>query len=198
MAESLVENGMLEAVRRWLEPLEDHSLPALNIQRALFSILQSVSSSHHISSLCTDSYVQLSIDTPSLQSSGIGKIVFFYTKCKRVQPSITRAANHLVGEWMKPIIRRSNAATGKDQRVRDYRPQATKKVDTEEKGIARRHARIPEQLSTTYMISPASEPRNRPAPTDGPGHSLTQTSEKFKEYKKKLLAGAFCISSTSC
>ena len=90
---------------------------------------------------------------------------------------------------MKPIIRRSNAATGKDKRVRAYQPQAPKKVDSKEEGIARRHARIPEQLSTTYSISPAADPRARARQVDGPGPSLLQSSEKFKEYKKKLLAG---------
>lgn len=43
MAESLLENGMLDAVKTWLEPLPDRSLPALAIQRALFNILLTVS-----------------------------------------------------------------------------------------------------------------------------------------------------------
>ena len=90
---------------------------------------------------------------------------------------------------MKPIIRRSNAITGKDVRPRTYRAPTNKKIDAEEKGIARRHARIPEQLSETYTISPASDPRARQRANDGPGQSLVQSSEKFKEYKKKLLAG---------
>lgn len=33
---------MLEAVKRWLEPLPDKSLPALNIQRPLFNLLRTV------------------------------------------------------------------------------------------------------------------------------------------------------------
>jgi len=33
---------MLEAVKRWLEPLPDKSLPALNIQRPLMSLLRTV------------------------------------------------------------------------------------------------------------------------------------------------------------
>lgn len=43
LAESLVDNGLLEAVKRWLEPLPDKSLPAVNIQRPLFEILRNVS-----------------------------------------------------------------------------------------------------------------------------------------------------------
>lgn len=46
LAESLVESGALEAVKRWLEPLPDKSLPAPNIQRPLFEILRTVLDFH--------------------------------------------------------------------------------------------------------------------------------------------------------
>lgn len=42
MAESLIENGILDAVTKWLEPLGDKSLPALIVQRSLFDILLNV------------------------------------------------------------------------------------------------------------------------------------------------------------
>lgn len=42
LAETIVEGGLLEAVKRWLEPLRDKSLPALNIQRPIFNILRTV------------------------------------------------------------------------------------------------------------------------------------------------------------
>ncbi|KAG5438190.1 hypothetical protein PCANB_003041 [Pneumocystis canis] len=37
--ESILDNNLLEVVRIWLEPLPDRSLPALNIQKVLFSAL---------------------------------------------------------------------------------------------------------------------------------------------------------------
>jgi len=36
LAQSMIDNNLLEAVRRWLEPLPDRSLPAHNIQREFF------------------------------------------------------------------------------------------------------------------------------------------------------------------
>lgn len=88
--QSIVDNNLLEGVRRWLEPLPDKSLPALNIQREIFIILPT-----------------LDIDTAVLKESKLGRIVLFYTKCKRVTPDITRTADQLVSAWSRPIIKRS-------------------------------------------------------------------------------------------
>lgn len=51
MSESLIENGILDAVTKWLEPLNDKSLPSLVIQRSLFNILLNVSSLLRLPSL---------------------------------------------------------------------------------------------------------------------------------------------------
>ncbi|KAH9964358.1 hypothetical protein BGW80DRAFT_1347926 [Lactifluus volemus] len=88
--QSIVDNNLLEGVRRWLEPLPDKSLPALNIQKEFFTILP-----------------VLDIDTAVLKESKLGRIVLFYTKCKRVTPDITRTADALVSAWSRPIIKRS-------------------------------------------------------------------------------------------
>jgi len=88
--QSIVDNNLLEGVRRWLEPLPDKSLPGLNIQKEIFSILPT-----------------LDIDTAVLKESKLGRIVLFYTKCKRVTPDITRTADSLVSTWSRPIIKRS-------------------------------------------------------------------------------------------
>jgi transcription factor SPN1 len=91
LAQSIVDNNLLEGVRRWLEPLPDRSLPALNIQRDFFPILKRMEF----------------IDGAVLKESGLGRIVLFYTKCKRVTPDIARTANDLVSAWSRPIIKRS-------------------------------------------------------------------------------------------
>jgi transcription factor SPN1 len=87
----MMDNNLLDAVRRWLEPLPDRSLPALNIQRELFGTIRKMEF----------------IDTSVLKESGLGKIVLFYTKCKRVTPDIARIADELVSTWSRPIIKRS-------------------------------------------------------------------------------------------
>ncbi|KAJ7903416.1 transcription factor iws1 [Mycena olivaceomarginata] len=78
LAQSIIDNNLLEAVKLWLEPLRDRSLPSLNIQRDAV-----------------------------LKESGLGRVVLFYTKCKRVTPDIKRIAADLVSIWSRPIIKRS-------------------------------------------------------------------------------------------
>ncbi|KAI0925812.1 hypothetical protein AcW1_008146 [Taiwanofungus camphoratus] len=91
LAQSIIDNNLLEGVRKWLEPLPDHSLPALDIQREFFPILKKMEF----------------IDTNVLKESRLGRVVIFYTKCKRVTPDIVRLANDLVSAWSRPIIKRS-------------------------------------------------------------------------------------------
>src|SRR5271154_421915 len=40
LAQSIMDNNLLMGVKRWLDPLPDRSLPALNIQREFFPILK--------------------------------------------------------------------------------------------------------------------------------------------------------------
>lgn len=63
MAQSIVDNELLSAVKVWLEPLPDKSLPALDIQNALFDILIKVRRSLRTSPKL------LSSDSPLLFSS---------------------------------------------------------------------------------------------------------------------------------
>ncbi|SGY39984.1 BQ5605_C003g02304 [Microbotryum silenes-dioicae] len=191
LGESIVENGVLESVRRWLEPLPDKSLPAINIQRAMFESLRT-----------------LPIETSALKSSGLGKIVYFYTKCKRVEPTIGRMANQLVSDWMRPIIRRSKAFVDKDPYAEPLtNPNAnhsnrrirvpagvvgtTNKAADDDAGLARRHARIPESFSASFSVAPPTSARDRHGAGGGlqSGHSVTAVSTKMKGYKKKLVAG---------
>lgn len=47
--------------------------------------------------------IKMSIDTQSLKSSELGKVVLFYTKCKRVDPTIKRLADNLVSKSILTI-----------------------------------------------------------------------------------------------
>lgn len=99
------ETNFLQAVKFFLEPLNfDGSLPAYNIQREIFTAL-----------------TRLPVEKEALLSSGIGKVVLFYTRTKRAQPEIKRMAERLMGEWSRPILKRTD----------DYKKRfiATKDVD---------------------------------------------------------------------
>lgn len=86
-----MDNNFLEAMRLWLEPLPNKSLPAYSIQKLMFEIMG-----------------KMKITTDYLRESGIGKVVMFYTKDKRPQLHIKREADRLIGEWSRPILGRSD------------------------------------------------------------------------------------------
>ena len=101
------ENNLLESVRFFLEPLQDGSLPAYNIQRELLAAL-----------------ARLPVDKECLIASGIGKIMIFYTKSKRAELSIRRAAERLVTEWTRPILKRTDDYRKRVLASADYDPLA--------------------------------------------------------------------------
>jgi transcription factor SPN1 len=85
------DSNLLESVGFFLEPLSDGSLPAYNIQRELFAAL-----------------ARLPVGKDSLVASGIGKVALFYTRSKKAEDVIRRAAERLVSDWMRPILKRSD------------------------------------------------------------------------------------------
>lgn len=97
------DSGFLRAVRYFLEPLNDGSLPAYGVQRQIFDHLAS-----------------LPIEKDALLGSGLGKVVFFYTKSKKPQGSIKRVAEKLVGDWSRPILKRTDDYKKRHLETRDY------------------------------------------------------------------------------
>ncbi|PGH11296.1 transcription factor iws1 [Polytolypa hystricis UAMH7299] len=104
------EINLLEAVKFFLEPLDDGSLPAYNIQRDLLAAL-----------------AHLPINKDTLIASGIGKVVVFYTKSKRPETGIKRQAERLLAEWTRPILQRSD----------DYSKRVYEEVDFDPTKLAR-------------------------------------------------------------
>ncbi|KAK8220695.1 hypothetical protein IWZ01DRAFT_427439 [Phyllosticta capitalensis] len=100
--------NLLQAVRFFLEPLNDGSLPAYNIQRELFATL-----------------AKLPITKDSLVASGIGKVIHFYTKSKRPEPAIKTQAERLMAEWTRPILKRTDDYRKKEVTEATYDPSYT-------------------------------------------------------------------------
>ncbi|KIK96787.1 hypothetical protein PAXRUDRAFT_825588 [Paxillus rubicundulus Ve08.2h10] len=150
LSQSIIDNNLLEGVRRWLEPLPDRSLPALNIQRDFFPILKKMEF----------------IDSAVLKESGLGRIILFYTKCKRVTADMQRIANDLVSIWSRPIIKRS--ASYRDRVVPTAQEEGNERANERlnailarakegEKNRIRKNAvMIPQRDFGTYTVAPRS------------------------------------------
>jgi transcription factor SPN1 len=97
------ETNFLQSIKYFLEPLNDGSLPAYNIQRDIFTAL-----------------AKLPVGKDSLLSSGIGKVVLFYTRSKRPEIGIKRIAERLLGEWSRPILKRTDDYKKRHVETRDF------------------------------------------------------------------------------
>ncbi|KAG6063282.1 Transcription factor iws1 [Claviceps aff. humidiphila group G2b] len=95
--------NFLQHVKFFLEPLNDGSLPAYNIQRDLFTAL-----------------TKLNVEKETLLSSGVGKVVLFYTRSKKPEPSIKRMAERLLGEWSRPVLKRTDDYKKRHVESREY------------------------------------------------------------------------------
>ncbi|KAI1406870.1 hypothetical protein F5Y13DRAFT_176182 [Hypoxylon sp. FL1857] len=103
------DTNFLQHVKFFLEPLNDGSLPAYSIQRDIFQAL-----------------TRLPIEKETLRSSGIGKVVLFYTKSKKPEIGIKRMAERLLGEWSRPILKRTDDYKKRQVETREFDYQAAK------------------------------------------------------------------------
>ena len=87
-----MDGEILKALRFWLEPLPDRSLPAYDIQRELFQILVEMPD----------------IKYDELRISGLGKLLNFYIRDARPQQHIRFTAQKLYENWSRPILEKSN------------------------------------------------------------------------------------------
>jgi len=182
LSQSILDNNLLEGVKKWLDPLPDKSLPALNIQKDLFEVLS-----------------KMYIDTNSLKESGLGRVVLFYTRCKRVTPAIKRAADNLIEVWSRPIIKRS--ASYRDREIptaafdNNHKPEKLSvilaRARESEVGRSRKNAvRIPERELGTYSIAPKPNMGSQ-APGTNPGAVVDverkrNQQERLRKMQRKL------------
>ncbi|KAK4685435.1 transcription factor SPN1, partial [Tremellales sp. Uapishka_1] len=189
MWSSIVDAGVLEAVKRWLEPLPDRSLPGVGIQKAIFEVLP-----------------KMHLDTQTLKESRLGPIVLFYTKTKRVTPSITRQADALIQEWSRPIIKRpadfrsryipdsQQAEADEDNEGGEARVRKVSKVkrfDVKEAlrdNVGRKGARPPIAKEVQYTVAPESKLHHHAE--DLQYVSRVQTdNKKFNKFARQIRGG---------
>ncbi|KAG7922770.1 hypothetical protein KL905_001991 [Ogataea polymorpha] len=184
--DSILDNNLLEAVRIWLEPLPDASLPAFEIQKTLFSEL-----------------TKLPIKTIHLRESGLGKVMLFYQKSKKVEPSLKRTAEKLIGDWTRPIMGRSDNYRAKKvqtvtvdvDRLQSMSPtpkpqQPVRKSLYQESADRRKRAAAPEARTSVYTVAPQVNlnsigQQKNSAAAMGVGSSLSR-DERFKKLNQRL------------
>ncbi|KAH8884401.1 hypothetical protein GQ53DRAFT_846321 [Thozetella sp. PMI_491] len=109
------DTNFLQTVRFFLEPLNDASLPAYSIQRDIFRAL-----------------MRLPVTKDTLVSSGIGKIVLFYTRSTQPQLEIKRMAERLVGEWSRMALKRTDDYKKRHIETREFNYSAAKLAQRQE------------------------------------------------------------------
>lgn len=183
LADSILDNNLLEAVRMWLEPLPDASLPAFEIQRALFGVIDN-----------------LPIKTIHLRESALGKVVIFYQKSKRPQPSIKRIADRLIGNWTRPIMGRSDNYRDKLIMSKEYnREEVMRRAASsgspslqeaeslaDASALRRNRARIPVVKPVSYEVAPV----NRVAEAQASRRREAQKDDQFKRIRQLMTSNS--------
>ncbi|KAF9083719.1 Transcription factor iws1 [Mortierella sp. AD031] len=107
---TFLDNGILESMKLWLEPLSDASLPSLDIIVDILDILDT-----------------LPIEAHHLMTSGIERVVLFYTKVDHSQatPAIKHKAQTLVDKWSRSTTKRSEDLRTKTIKYIEIDPQST-------------------------------------------------------------------------
>ncbi|KAF7732881.1 Transcription factor iws1 [Apophysomyces ossiformis] len=173
LQDSILDNQLLDTIRLWLEPLPDRSLPALDIQTEMLDVMDN-----------------LPIASDHLRESGVGKIVYFYTKSPRVETRVRRKAEQLVARWSRLVIKRSENYRERRHEQREFRQEDIARrpknfrTEAEEEDIdsRRMHVRIPQAVAADYDIMPQSVVRVDKT-KNKPDTSFKRLREKMRSIK---------------
>ncbi|OBZ83588.1 Transcription factor IWS1 [Choanephora cucurbitarum] len=179
--DAILDNGLLDVIRLWLEPLPDRSLPSLDIQSEMLGVLD-----------------KLPISGDHLRESGVGKIVYFYSKSPRIEPAMKRKADQLVAKWSRMVIKRSENYKERRPVVQEYsqidalhqrkRYKRPKEEPEDEKAQARHFVHVPQAVAADYDVAPQSTVRldkNRNNKPDNTFRRLNNTMRSIKTGPKR-------------
>ncbi|XP_046891067.1 protein IWS1 homolog isoform X2 [Hypomesus transpacificus] len=105
LKETFIDSGVMSAIKEWISPLPDKSLPALKIREELLRILQELPS----------------VSQETLKHSGIGRsVMFLYKHPKESRPN-KDVALKLINEWSRPIFGLTSNYKGMTREERQQR-----------------------------------------------------------------------------
>ncbi|KAL4648480.1 hypothetical protein GN956_G7278 [Arapaima gigas] len=116
LKETFIDSGVMTAIKEWISPLPDKSLPALKIREELLKILQELPS----------------VSQETLKHSGIGRAVMFLYKHPKESRANKDLALRLINEWSRPIFGLSSNYKGMTREERQQR-------DLDQQVAPRRH-----------------------------------------------------------
>ncbi|XP_017567231.1 protein IWS1 homolog isoform X1 [Pygocentrus nattereri] len=105
LKETFIDSGVMTAIKEWISPLPDKSLPALKIREELLKILQELPS----------------VSQETLKMSGIGRAVMFLYKHPKESRANKNLALKLINEWSRPIFGLSSNYKGMTREERQQR-----------------------------------------------------------------------------
>ncbi|KAJ2233295.1 Transcription factor iws1 [Coemansia sp. RSA 1722] len=158
--EAFLDNNIVDSIRLWLEPLDDGSLPSLDIQNAMLDVLK-----------------KLPIRRDHLRESGIGKIILFMSRCSRIPERNRRLCEQFVQQWSRMVLRLS--ADFRDRKIKEASVDLTRRklgaprvaaaaVEALQRRVPggirvesgrdgeRTTARIPQRVAADYTVMPVS------------------------------------------
>ncbi|XP_016346708.1 protein IWS1 homolog [Sinocyclocheilus anshuiensis] len=105
LKDTFIDSGVMMAIKEWISPLPDKSLPALKIREELLKILQELPS----------------VSQETLKLSGIGRaVMYLYKHPKESRPNKDLALK-LINEWSRPIFGLSSNYKGMTREEREQR-----------------------------------------------------------------------------
>ncbi|KAA0702407.1 Protein IWS1 -like protein IWS1-like protein [Triplophysa tibetana] len=105
LKDTFIDSGVMMAIKEWISPLPDRSLPALKIRAELLRILQELPS----------------VSQETLKLSGIGRSVMFLYKHPKESRANKDLALKLINEWSRPIFGLTSNYKGMTREERQQR-----------------------------------------------------------------------------